>query len=178
MTRWWPAWLLLGVFLAGWIWETRFNAVDEIEYRGQKIKLSKRYSDFSQYKNDPENILPSETARVQELVMEAPIANVFSTRLEVFQATQDIVFPGYGAGGGRGRQPDGSELIVVTIEIPRAEKNRYLVFQERNGQYERIDDFVDSELAEPIGIREENGFYIYTTRDGVEALRRPAVHAE
>src|SRR5437762_13346553 len=45
-----------------------------IQYQGQTIQLSKAYRDFDEYKNDPMNIAPAETARVQQLVTDAPIA--------------------------------------------------------------------------------------------------------
>ena len=47
---------------------------DQIDYRGEKIKLTKAYADYAAYKNDPENIAPSETERVQRLVLGAPIS--------------------------------------------------------------------------------------------------------
>jgi hypothetical protein len=53
---------------------------NEIDYRGEKIKLTKAYADYDAYKNDPENIHPSETERVQALVLGAPIAKTFGSR--------------------------------------------------------------------------------------------------
>src|SRR6266704_3288121 len=47
---------------------------DSVEYRGQRIQLSKAYADFDEYKNDPNNIAASETERAQQLVAGAPIA--------------------------------------------------------------------------------------------------------
>jgi hypothetical protein len=93
-----------------------------IEYRGEKIKLSKNYYDFDLYKNDPDNIDQSETPRVQKLVMEAPISHSFPDRLSTFQATGNVNFPGYGSASGEGQEPDGSELLSIDVQIPRAEK--------------------------------------------------------
>lgn len=75
------------------------DATNEIDYRGEKIRLTKSYSDFDDYKNDPENIDPSETARVQRLVMEAPIEREFNSLLDASKAVGEIGFPGYGSGG-------------------------------------------------------------------------------
>lgn len=107
--------------------------------------------------------------------MEAPIAHSFSKRLDVFRATQEIVFPGYGSGSGGGPQPDGSELLAVVIEIPRAEQNRYIVFRGYGNRYELIDDFVQAGITFPFGVREENGSYIFYNRDRKEIFRRPVV---
>jgi hypothetical protein len=144
-----------------------------IVYRGEKIKLSKSYDDFSTYKNDPDNIDPSETARVQRMVIEAPIAHFFSNRLDVFRGTGEVQFPGYGAGSGVGRQADGSDLLAVVIEIPRADKDRYMVFRSRNNGYELVDDFVASEISYPFTIREQDGAYVYYGQQDKEVFRRP-----
>jgi hypothetical protein len=144
-----------------------------VEYRGQNIKLSKTYYDFDTYKNDPDNIDPSETPRVQKLVMEAPVARSFPDRLSAFQGTGDIEFPGYGAGSGGGRESDGSELLAIDVEIPRAEKDRYFLFRAHNGRYELVDDFVEREIIHPYQIRHEGGYYFFVPKSKPEAFRRP-----
>jgi hypothetical protein len=163
------------VVIAAFWWVISNNRTDSVQYRGETIKLSKSYTNFDQYKNDPNNIAPSETARVQTLVTTAPIAHSFRSQLDVFKATQDIVFPGYGSGvTGGGSGPDGIELFAVTVEIPRANKYRYFVFRGANGQYELLDDFVHDDTPYPFGIREEDGSYVFLDRAGLELFRRPA----
>lgn len=110
-----------------WLRSTRF---DVVHYQGQTIKLSKAYFDFDQYKNDRDNIAASETVRVQTLVAAAPIAHSFADRRSIIGETSEIEFPGYGMGGFTSDpQPDGTELFGVSIEIPRADKERYIVFR-------------------------------------------------
>jgi hypothetical protein len=170
-------WFLLivaAVLLLGWAEWNRLAGSDVMEYREETIRLSKRYTDCDEYKNDPNNIHPSENERVQRLVTEAPIAHSFRNRLALFRATGEIAFPGYGQASGGGVQPDGSELLAVVIEIPRAERDRYIVFRGRNEQYELIDDFVNQGIAYPFGIREEAGTYVYYSGNGKEAFRRRA----
>ena len=79
---------------AVWFFVRRDRGSDTIDYRGERIKLSHRYDDFSTYKNDPNNIDASETARVQQLVRQAPIASEFADRIAFAQATTNIAFPG------------------------------------------------------------------------------------
>ena len=167
-----PLVLILLSVVAYCSWRIFWSPDDVIEYRGQTIKLSKAYRDFDEYKNDPENIHPSETERVQRLVIGAPIGHSYESRLDLFEATGRIVFPGYGAGSSGGRLSDGTEFVAITIEIPRANKDRYLVFQDRYGRFELIDDFVNGEIAYPFEIRESDGAYIYV-HDGKELFRRP-----
>jgi len=147
------------------------GAFNEMEYRGERIKLSRAYFDYDEYKNDPGNIDPSETSHVQKLVMEAPITSSFDQRIDVFKATGEIVFPGYGSGGIPGRMADGSDLAVVDIEVPRAEKERYILFRSRNGHYELVDDFVHPETALPYAVREESGSFVFLGYDGKELFR-------
>ena len=154
-------------------WWTRQHCSDVMPYRGQSIKLSKPYADFDEYKNDPNNIHPSETARVQKLVIEAPIAHSFTSLLDAVRATQEIVFPGYGSGSfGGPLQPDGTGLFVILVEVPRAGKDRFFLFRGHNQRYVLIDDFLHDELPFPYGIREENGFYIFYDQNGKELFRR------
>jgi|ERR1051326_415101 hypothetical protein len=164
--------LILVISVVGWrIWG-RFRAEDVIEYRGEQIKLSRAYQDFDEYKNDPNNILPSETGRVQSLLINAPIEHTFADRLTLFRAVGQIAFPGYGVGSGGGRSSEGNELLAVTIEIPRASNDRYLVFRDHGGRYELIDDFVNAEISYPFEVREQDSAYVYL-QGGTERFRRP-----
>ncbi len=48
-----------------------------VEYRGESIRLSRAYYAYEDYKNDPDNIHPDETVRVQRLVTGAPVARTY-----------------------------------------------------------------------------------------------------
>src|SRR5438132_8339325 len=114
-----------------------------IQYRGQTIQLSKAYADFDEYKNDPNNIALSETERVKQLVETAPIAMSYPDRESLVKAVFEIQFPGYGMSMfGESPQSDGSVLSGFAIEIPRAERERIVVFQLKNRSYRLIDDFL------------------------------------
>jgi hypothetical protein len=116
---------------------------DEIEYRGEKIKLTKRYSDYDEYRNDPNNLDPSELSRVERLVCEAPIASSFADRWQMLQAILGLTFPGYGHWQfGDKTQADGSVLSGFGIQVPRANKARILVFRSRGKGFDLLDDFV------------------------------------
>jgi len=147
---------------------------NEIGYRGERIKLTRSYSDFDDYKNDPQNIDPTETGRVQRLVMQAPIEHEFGSLLEVSKAVADIAFPGYGSSGfAQQPQPDGSVLMGFSVEIPRARKDRCFAFRGVNGKYRLIDDFVASETPAVGRVSEENGTLVYSTASGERIVTRP-----
>jgi hypothetical protein len=149
---------------------------NEIGYRGERIKLSKSYSDFDDYKDDPENIDPTETERVQRLVMQAPIEREFGSMLDASKAVGDIAFPGYGRSGfAQQPQADGSVLMGFSVEIPRAQKDRYFAFRGVNGKYRLIDDFVAPEMPSLGRVTEENGALVYSTANGERILSRPLI---
>ena len=147
---------------------------NEIGYRGDRIKLSKSYSDFDDYKNDPQNIDPTETERVQRLVMQAPTEREFGSLLAASKAVGDIAFPGYGSSGfAQQPQPDGSVLMGFSVEIPRAEKDRCFTFRGGNGMYRLIDDFVAPETPSIGRVSEEKGTLVYSTASGERIMSRP-----
>jgi len=150
---------------------------DEIDYRGEKIRLTKAYADYDTYKNDPENIDPSETERVQRLVLSAPIAKAFGSRLEASKAIGQIAFPGYGSGGFvEQSQADGSVLMGFSVEVPRASKERYFVFRGKDGVYTLVDDFVHPDTAGLLrSVTRRGSDLVFTSIDGKEALVRPYV---
>src|SRR6266704_3758709 len=146
-----------------------------VEYQGEKIRLTKYYLSFEDYKDDPDNIDPSENARVERLVTQAPIGRHFADRKEMVSALFELKFPGYGLGfAGKSAQTDSEALELSSVEIPRAGKNRYLLVEERNGSYTVVDDFVAPSDPEIMRVREENGILIYSTRSGQSVLTRPA----
>lgn len=153
-------------------------ASSEIGYRGEKIKLSKSYSDYDTYKNDPENIHPMETLRVQSLVMQAPIRHEFNSLIDASKAVNDIAFPGYGSSGFLQQpQPDGSILMGFSVEIPRAQKDRCFTFRGIAGKYRLIDDFIAADTPAIRQVNQENGSLIYSTAEGKTILTRPLVKA-
>jgi hypothetical protein len=145
-----------------------------IDYRGEKIKLTRFYTDYDEYKNDPNNIDPTETDRVQYMVMSAPIAHSFNSKLDASKAIGEIAFPGYGSGGfTETAQSDGSKLTGFSVEIPRAGKERYFVFKGNNGRYTLIDDFIASESQDLIqSVVRRNDELVFRSPDGREMFSR------
>jgi hypothetical protein len=143
---------------------------DEIEYQGQHFRLSKAYADYSDYKNDPDNIDPSENARVERAVADAKVGTRFASAEDMATAVGEIQFPGYGMSGFSGQaQSDGSTLEGFSVEIPRAGKDRVLVFRGSNGRYSLVDDFVVSSDQGIMEVREKAGQLLYKTFDGRSA---------
>jgi hypothetical protein len=148
---------------------------DEIDYQGHKIKLSKSYTTFEDYKNDPNNIAPSHIELVQQLVTTAPIGGRFDSRVDASKAVGRIAFPGYGSGGFTERaQADGSLLTGFSVEIPQTEKDRYFVFRAKDGAYTLIDDFVVADLPLAHAIDRRDDVLVFRSTDGKEIFTRAA----
>ena len=144
-----------------------------IEYRGERIKLTKYYLTYEDYKDDPENIHPSEITRVQRLVVEAPMASSFTSRKDMVDAAFSIHFPGYGVGGlSDGKNDSEHSLSGVSIEVPGADKERYFVFRRANGKYVLVDSFVESNVPLIVRVRQEENNLVYSTYDGEISLTR------
>jgi len=115
----------------------------QIEYRGEKFKLTKSYASFEDYKNDPDNLDPAEIPRIERLITQAKIGPEFAGWSDFSQQAFAIKFPGYGFGGGPAVKAANQKYMVRTIEIPRASKQRYFVLQLlTNGHLHLVDDFV------------------------------------
>jgi hypothetical protein len=150
-----------------------------VDYRGEKIKLTKFYLDYDDYKNDSDNIDPSETARVQRMVSEAPIAHSFASRKAAVDAVFEVHFPGYAVGGfGDSIQQGEGALNGISIEIPRADKDRYFIFRNVHGSYVLVDDFINSGATAIQSVREDHGTLVYRTTTGETAFVHPILDAK
>jgi hypothetical protein len=111
--------------------------------------------------------------RVQKLVMEAPIARSFKTKLEAAQAVAKVAFPGYGIGGFTGEVGMDEPVIGFSIEIPRSEKDRYIVFRKTTVGYVLIDDFADSTMPGITRVQRVGDSLAYGMEGRSEKLVRP-----
>jgi len=137
------AFVVGGLTVARLIYVETFGSA-EIDYRGEKIRLAKKYVDYDDYKNDPSNLAASEIPRVETMMTEARIGPDFTDWKAFAAQAFKIKFPGYGMGPGpRVPAAAGREFIVELIEIPQAAKDRYFVLEKTGDKALRlVDDFV------------------------------------
>lgn len=137
---------------------------DHIEYRGKRVRLTKAYSDYDDFKADPNNIASSETSRVQAMVGGTALAASYPTWDQLIQAVYALKFPGYGFGRFMSTQhPTGNELFGFMIEIPRSGRNRYVVYRERQGAFELADDFQIADDPLILSVEERDAVFVYST---------------
>jgi hypothetical protein len=114
------------------------DSFDTVTYFGEVITLPRRYSDFHDYRDDPHNLPATEHARVARLVRAAPIKSAFPTREEANDAVFKLMFPGYGLSMFQLKEP----IALYSIEVPRTNEDRVLVFKQEQEQWLLVDDFV------------------------------------
>lgn len=145
---------------------------DEIDYRGEKIRLSKKYVDYDDYKNDPANLAASEIPRIERLMTDARVGPDFADWRDTAHQVSDIKFPGYGMASGDDVVAAGREFSVRSIEIPQVAKERYFVLEKlAGGTFRLADDFVaqrdpGSAFAPISSIRLVDDRLVYTNRKG------------
>src|SRR5215510_3994602 len=156
---------------------------DEIGYRGEKIRLAKKYVDYDDYKNDPSNLAAAEIPRVEKMMTEARIGRDFANWKDFVDQAFTIKFPGYGIGTGPKVAAEGREFIVEVIEIPQASKDRYFVLEKMtDGSLRLVDDFVTSHKASSAfwaisSIRFVDDRLVYVDRDS-KIVRETRVAAQ
>jgi hypothetical protein len=149
---------------------------DEVEYRGEKIRLAKWYFGNEHYKLDPQ-IDPAEMPRVERLMM-APAPTAFASRRELIHYGTSLWFPGYGVRFFGRDGASASRLEGVCTVIPPGDKWRCLVYRGVREQYARVDDFVAKAALNVGGVREEGHALVYHAAgdrprtEGPEVLRR------
>lgn len=118
-------------------------AMSTVDYQGQRFKLSRSYTDFDVYKNDPNNLDTNELPRIERTMESVKIPATFKDYKEFIYVTVNLTFPGYGESAGFGRADDGSKLLFDLTEIPRADKERVVVARsESDGSWKLVDDFI------------------------------------
>ena len=145
----------------------------EVEYRGERIKLRRWYLGYDDYKNDPDNILPSEVPRVQALVRSASAGPVSGKWEDVSRAALGIKFPGYGSAS---LKSDWSSVRAFQIEIPQAHEERVIVFRPDGPGWKRVDDFIIS-TESILAVEEVDGSLVVTDRSGHRVAVRPSAPA-
>lgn len=159
------------------------NGSDEIDYRGETIRLAKKYVDYDDYKNDPANLATSEIPRVEKLMTDARVGPNFANWHEVADQLSNIKFPGYGESRGENIVAADREFYVEVIEIPQVAKQRYFVLEKlAGGTFHLADDFVA--LCDPrsaydavSSIRLVDDRLVYADRSGKIIRETPAARS-
>ena len=169
------AWIVLVVALVAiFSLSRRFHigGSHTIQYRGETFDLSRAYSSYEDYKDDPNNLATNELSRIERAITNAPFPSSFASEVDLARAVLHLKFPGYGCGGrGSFPQSDGSTCSVFSVEIPMRDRERYFIGRNFAGKVSVIDDFVMALGTNAITqVRIDGGRLLYY--DGRGALLR------
>ncbi len=150
--------------------EHGFNSV---EYQGERVELARPYSDFHDYKEDPNNLDENAKRRAEILMRKARFGPVLESSDALVDAVFELEFPGYGAFianqvGGR----DESGLELIYVEIPGRPLNRYAALEKvADGSFHVVDDFIAPQEPEITGVhRGIDGALVYTHGRGGQVV--------
>ena len=147
---------------------------DVMEYQGQQFKMSKAYTSYEDYKDDPDNLNTNELDRIEKVMLSVKTPPSFKNDKEFMAFMFDLEFPGYGLSGCGAESDDGSTLDVESVEIPQRSKDRWVVVQETRGKLNLVDDFVygsDSNLIAHVKLTKKR--LSYYDQKGIVVREKP-----
>ena len=113
-----------------------------IEYEGQRFLVSKEYSDWDEFKDDPNNYPESETQRMADAVRAVQFLPSAVDRETVARQMLDKQFPGFGCGApGLLNRDQLDSCAVFFVEIPRTGLCRYVGYVKVDGRFQLVADF-------------------------------------
>lgn len=129
-----------------------------MEYEGERFRTSKEYNDWDEFKEDPNNYLPSETDRMQEAVRKVEFLQSASNLETLVKHSLEKQFPGFGCGQlGQLDRNQPNACYAFFIAIPRSELHRYAGYAKINGRFELVADFVAAEIPMIAMVAVNNG---------------------
>lgn len=155
------------------------QGLHSLTYQGKRIRLSKTYQNYEEYKLDPANLDTNELSRIERLMTQLTIGPEFRSIEDFYnQVVSAVKFPGYGCNFlGKEQQPDGSVLEVVEVEIPQRGRSRVFAVHQRDASTVLLDDVVTDwppESTFGLTVRLSGGKLTYLSKDG-DVLRSVAV---
>ncbi|MDB6064408.1 MAG: hypothetical protein JWR26_616 [Pedosphaera sp.] len=103
---------------------------DEIEWRGQKFKLKKKYFDYEAYKDDSNQLATNEVVHVKTAMLAAEVPKIAVSWEELRKSLRQMRFPGFGSSyNGAVKDGQGNHYILYEYEIPQTQEQRTLLYQ-------------------------------------------------
>lgn len=133
------------------------SGISSVTYRGEEIQLSRTYSDLDEYEDDENNLPAEQLPRVAALVRSAPVAASYASHEATFEAVSKLMFPGYGFSALNLGQP----IALFALEVPQANEERFLVFEQRGSSWVLVEDFLWPDASGSINSAIRKGGRIY-----------------
>src|ERR1051326_3128112 len=66
---------------------------DEITWRGEKFKLKRRYFDYEQYKEDSDQLAPTEVERLKQFMLSINVPKTANSETDLRHSLAEMRFP-------------------------------------------------------------------------------------
>jgi hypothetical protein len=126
------------------MWQRSSEGFDEIEWRGQRFALSRRFDDWEDYKKAIHQVKPAEVPRISALMVSIEVPKRFNNRNDLIRTMPELRFPGYAeTTNGVITDQAGRTYELSEYEIPETGTLRSLLYRkEPDGSYKLVMDAV------------------------------------
>ena len=140
------------------------ESFNSVQYQGERFELRHSYSNFHDYKDDPNNLSESERRRADLLVRRASFGPHFKDSESVDRALDALSFPGFSWFYANQSARPGVMLEFVSVEFPGGRLNRYFALEKSaDGSFSVLKDFVAARDPEITRVHRANdGTLVYT----------------
>jgi len=109
--------------------------LNEISWRGEKFKLKHRYLDYEEYKDDVDQLDPSEVERLKQFMLAISVPKVANSETDLRHSLREMRFPGFGSAYSGGiKDAQGNRYVLNEYEIPQKQEQRTLLYRvEKDG---------------------------------------------
>jgi len=147
---------------------------DYMEYEGQRFLTSKEYTDWDEFKEDPNNYLESETPRMAAAVRAVRFLPSAPDRDTAIKQMFDKQFPGFGCGQlGILNRDQLDWRAAFFVEIPRTELDRYAGYAKVDGEFVLVADFEAPQMPMIAMVSVDNGHLVFHGMDKSVLRREP-----
>jgi len=126
--------------LAYWFYLGKI-AVTHIDYLGMRFDLPRAYASYEAFRDDPNNLGPTNLARIQAMAETHRLPEVFASTEAFGKQAFELKVPGYGLANLRVDAPDPKPMLIA-VEIPGTVRWRFLLAAGEPGSVRVIDDFI------------------------------------
>ena len=115
---------------------------DEIEWRGEKFKLKKKYLNYDDYKNGYRMLADFEASHVKRAIVSINVPTRASSQKELRLMLKGMRFPGYGSVHKSEIVDEaGNRYVLNEFEIPANDERRTLLYRlENDGACQKVVD--------------------------------------
>jgi hypothetical protein len=140
---------IIGAIAVGVAWQflikpalRHIKGRDEVQWRGEKFKLKRKYLDYEEYKSGSDQLADSEVERLKKVMLAISVPKSAKSDEELIRSLRQMSFPGFGSSYyGNVKDEHGNRYVLFEYEIPQKQEHRTLLYRvEGDGTCQRVVD--------------------------------------